>query len=281
MKRYKLIREYPGSRKTGTVVEPIIAYDASVDVSKYIDRMGKEYGWHEIEDFPEYWELIEESKFKVGDWIYVLDSGFNDTGNIKYSKSVYKGDIFRIAEFGKQTWDYDYDDDKYSVAIGNDGEVVYTGKYPDQFRLATKDEIEKVLIAEAKKRGYKTGVRQKIIPAFGSIECTIICTCDGYKYYPDADRLDTLRDDKTPSCTIYYKGQWAEIIEQQEPIVIGGYKAEFLDDAVRFGCRQYSKKQVFDLLGSMNIFRVISIDVDNGGIINRDTIYKIYNRMKK
>jgi hypothetical protein len=92
----------------------------------------------------------------------------------------------------------------------------------DGTRLATPQEVETALIAEAKKRGFKAGTRIKT-EEFG--ESVISNSCAGFSY----------RDEKHHNYgslyyngkLIYTQGQWAEII-QDDKIMIGGYEVFFL-----------------------------------------------------
>lgn len=65
MRKFKLIKEYPGSEKLGTIVKKEFSTEFIyiVDGSKF----GSRYGVlkYQVEDNPEYWEEIIENKFMV------------------------------------------------------------------------------------------------------------------------------------------------------------------------------------------------------------------------
>jgi len=106
------------------------------------------------------------------------------------------------------------------------------------FRKATKSEIEETLLTEAKKR-YPEGT---IIRSFLSGSKLIVQSYD--KIF--LDRKGNIYN----GCSgyIYANGKWAEIIETAPNIIINGYKAEFFDYYVKFGCAEISKDVFIDLI---------------------------------
>ena len=81
MKKYKLIKEYPGSPKLGTIVEKDERYGSYI--YKYIES-NRNLGVlkYHVEDNPEYWEEVIENKFMVSTKysyaydVYIVSSGF-------------------------------------------------------------------------------------------------------------------------------------------------------------------------------------------------------------
>lgn len=245
MKRYKLIRRYPGSRELGTMVEQVNS--SSGLNTRYTDKIGREYGWREIEDYPEYWEEIKESTFKVGDW--VVDS--RDNG------------IFRITKI-------DPIDNRRLF-----GSSEYEWLHSSYFRLATTQEIETHLIAEAKKRGFAKGVYHRWYEPAISTEVRLVESND-WRYNLEFDCLTIMGK---YAYVIYSKGQWAEIVKE-EPIIIEGYKGNFNSKGVAFGCKSYSLEQVNQLVNVIDIFEITSFNTRNVLHIDKDLVRKIRDRIK-
>lgn len=79
-------------------------------------------------------------KYEVGDWVYVLSDGWNDSGNKEYKRenpSAMEGDVLKIMKFVPQS-----DGDKFRCAVCDEGQVIYIDKYKEQFRPATEKEIK-------------------------------------------------------------------------------------------------------------------------------------------
>ena len=89
------------------------------------------------------------------------------------------------------------------------------------WRLATHSEVEAALIAEAKKRGFKEGVR------FNSARNGSEQRYESIKWEYGHNYNDCLCMSSCGNGTVYYNGQWATIIPQEEKIEIGGYKLTF------------------------------------------------------
>lgn len=69
--------------------------------------------------------------------------------------------------------------------------------------LATKQEIEQALIFEAKRRGFKEGVK------FKDLHIGKEAIVDEVRYYDDSEDL------RAGGYCIFYGGQWAEIIDEK------------------------------------------------------------------
>ena len=97
----------------------------------------------------------------------------------------------------------------------------------DNWTKATPQEIETALISEAKKRGFKEGVRFKM----GDVD---------YGYSFDSDRDFTYKGElmlgKSANCghIIFRDGKWATIIE--DSFEIAGHKVEGCGDNIQIGC---------------------------------------------
>lgn len=236
MKKYKLIKKYPGSPLVGTTVEE----DSH---NQYVTEDIIIFSKAEVETYSEFWEEVKE--FKVDDWVrWIGWPGIS----IRKIKSL---DPFK--------W-YENDDDGYRLK-----------KYPEEYRLATPEEIETYLIAEAKRKGFEVGVQFK--SAYTGRERIIrngIFYCAG----------DLIENDRFNGDIIYNgdTNKWAEIIKKEE-IKIGEYVAKFGNDTVSFGCKKYTKMEVKDLYEVCLTFGIFSIHAHNH-LVPFELIKKIYNRMK-
>jgi len=101
-----------------------------------------------------------------------------------------------------------------------------------------QDLMEKLLIAEAKRRGYKDGVKinKKNLPNYSDNSIWDLQGNSGFKYDSNFDSLAFLGS----SDYVYRQGVWAEILPAYPQIIINGYDGVFLDDRVRFGCAEIS-----------------------------------------
>ena len=102
----------------------------------------------------ETWEPVKVESFKVGDYLYIIDSGCNITGCI----NGYVGKIKEIANSNSDGYDYIY---RFEDGSSCSSRAVKT-------RLATKEEIEKLNSAV-----FKIGVNKSIevVVKYGEIHC--------------------------------------------------------------------------------------------------------------
>jgi hypothetical protein len=149
-------------------------------------------------------------KFKVGDWIIIsttstLCSTHGYGGQLKGFKKGQYPDLskpFRIIDIKGIASQPD-------AHIAEQSDVPYIFSSSKDFRLATASEIEKHLIKEAEKKGFKDGVRYK--DPFGQH----ISKLHFYKlyYWVDADMLSD-----GYGGAIYQQGEWATIIPDKKPL---------------------------------------------------------------
>lgn len=186
--------------------------------------------------------IYEEEKFKVGDWIMFL-SAF-DGKNYGYVTKIEDLRDESPIILGKNVagiWCI-YDNNNGGFRIGGNG---YT--YGKDFKLATKQEIEQHLIAEAKKRGFGKGIKW-INPIYKKYE---FASKGNFTSEFSRDNIIYLYLDHN---TIYNKGEWAKIIKDEE-IEISGYKAKF-DEArktVQFGCKTITLEELKAVLVVMEL----------------------------
>ena len=125
------------------------------------------------------------------------------------------------------------------------------------FILADQETVEAALIAEAKKRGFKKGVKFKRKSAIhvGYTEGIIGCSHGFQNTYKS--HIKTL---EFGGCYIFQNGQWAEIIEEPK-VVINGYEMKQEGDIVSFGCAKFDKSFIKDAQDSIRILN----DAENYG----------------
>lgn len=105
--------------------------------------------------------------------------------------------------------------------------------YKPVWRKMTKDEVEEMLVAEAKRRGFKEGVIVSNKNIGFSWKQPLNNTEPDKTYY-------TEYDDKLAfmACYVYQKGQWAVIIKDE--IKVGSHIVEFLEGKIKVGCTEVS-----------------------------------------
>jgi hypothetical protein len=184
-------------------------------------KIKTDYGeWKEIEVSDESFKSIEKEtrpKFKVGDWVYCA------IHNAPYP-------VRRIESLS-----------------GRCGRDKYGGIHLEDcsYRHAASEEIKEHLIKEAEKRGFKEGLPLgKVNPREYSYSGVI--TSDEWDYDIDQDWL------RCVGATIYWKGEWAEIVED-DTIKIGDYDVDVTAHSVKVGCQK----------------------------VDFNTVKKIYKQMKK
>lgn len=94
---------------------------------------------------------------------------------------------------------------------------------------ATPTEIESALIAEAKRRDYKVGMKIKTLHKCTLKEHTISEMSFSYSTKEDSLHIVAPHKEWEDGCSnpaVYKKGQWAEIIAEPK-IEIGGYEVKF------------------------------------------------------
>ena len=83
MTKYKLIKEYPGSPKLGTIAEKESKIKSNTSYFyKEGDKRWCLYDYH-IEDSPEYWEKVNENL-----WYVILEDDFHYNDGFRDTKSI-------------------------------------------------------------------------------------------------------------------------------------------------------------------------------------------------
>lgn len=110
-----------------------------------------------------------------------------------------------------------------------------------KFRKATTEEIEEILLLEAKER-YPIGCKIKLMSknTGGDFDNKVKFT--KYQIYDNGKQIYI-----DGNLLLYDNGKWAEILSSYPQIAINGYKGEFFNDYVKFGCAEISKQVFIDL----------------------------------
>lgn len=178
--------------------------------------------------------LIEKSpKYKVGDWVIVDDSWLNKYGLAKYSGVAIQ--VIESTKYTPKNW--------INVNIPHNSEGGLNTN-PEYLSLATKSEIEETLLIEAKNR-YPKGIKFNSVTYKSATYKSKHTSSGDFRVVLHPDPMNIVVYCIINMCGkgVYKNGKWAEIIANTEPdITINGYKAEFFDDYVKFGCAKIDKQ---------------------------------------
>jgi hypothetical protein len=162
---------------------------------------------------------IEEIESQIKDLLKEVESLKKQEPNFEVGK-WYKS--------GKTLFNYQLDYGVYGFDDEGEWETCDSWIWETWFdgtRLATPQEVETALIAEAKRRGFKEGVMvnrtDEILTLFGSCrgDNKVVLCNNKFYYHKEEDSLTV------DGRVIYIKGQWAEIIKEDK-IMIGGYEVK-------------------------------------------------------
>jgi hypothetical protein len=160
----------------------------------------QDYCFYNLKPFLKEKGLIEE-EFKVGKWY----KGSRNYGWLVYFEEITKGQ--QVIGYGICTDDGIYEG-RFEGDVNSYGWV-----------KATDKEVEEALIKEAKKRGFKEGVK------FISVMSGFKCLCEGVlNYHSDyLGEKDVLFYDHN---IIFHKGKWAEIVEEKKELTVSEIEEE-------------------------------------------------------
>ena len=247
--RYKLLKDLPDV-KAGVIFEHRSGWCVSLNTKEREIN----YPITIVNSNPDWFEKIEEPKFKVGDWVYY------DKKSARQDGSNMRSGYYRIIGL-RMAWE---------LIAELDATTHCRECYANDLRLATPEEIKAHLIEEAKRRGLVMGV--KYFSADGNnFEARQI---KGDFYYCNNDMLT----DGWGGC-VYCQGKWAEIIKQEEKIMVGSYEVKFGADYIVVGCKRYSELDVLNLLSAMEYLKITSIEIA-GVKVPLETVKKIAERLK-
>lgn len=197
-------------------------YDINITQERYIKRL------KEAKVFDLWFEPIFKEKFRVGDWV-------------TWSNGV-TGRIVNHCKSFADSWSLDVKGDLKE----------YSSCSEKWLRLATSKEIKKTLVEEAIKRGFKGGVKIDKTPLnySGTAVWTLSSYSSGFIYEPSRDELQW----SASQDIVYRNGKWAEILPNYPQIEINGYKGEFFDNYVKFGCAEIHYQDFIEINNCINVF---------------------------
>jgi hypothetical protein len=166
--------------------------------------------------------VYKEEEYKVGDWVVWIPDRY--IGRINVHCRNYA--------------------DSWNIRLDGSKEGQYTSCSELNLRKATPEEIKDALIAEAKRRGFKEGVKVQSFVHNKPLFCNRVS--DNIDYVSFEDKLHFGIDG--PNYVVIYKnGKWAEILSSYPQIRINGHDAEFFDWGVKFGCTKIDKSIFINL----------------------------------
>lgn len=145
-------------------------------------------GWKDKikENFP---KLFTETELEVGKW---------------YKNAFYN----TLLCYTGESYGYGFFEGKWN----SDGDWGSLSTFKSNTVEATKEEVEQALIIEAKKRGFKEGVKIKSL--FHHDNPTIeIFNERGYEFVSSQNKLYIHGGKQSLMPVVFYQGEWAEIIE--------------------------------------------------------------------
>jgi len=177
-----------------------------------------------------------------------------------------------VLDIGK--WYIGYNDGCHYLTVWNKGSDTYgffegywgyNWVFSDDIALklrpATPEEVEAALIKEAKRRGFKEGVRiEKDL--HDGMECKLIDE--------DFELVDGMLLTDFGDC-IFYNGKWAEIITEPK-VMVNGYEMEQEGDIIKFGCARFYKEFFIETLNKIkwlnnsSNFQDVNSDLQNRNI---------------
>ena len=234
MKRYKLIKTYPGSVPIGTVAVENLP-------GKYVAQGLVMFDAGEIENYPEYWEKVKDREFKKGDWVVTTTSVDKE----RYCRPDV-GEVFRITGLT--------DDSTILLYSSADGVRA------DRCRLASASEIEEELRKQALIKGYKEGVWIEGVPhKDANVDRMVISNIYFSSNVIDGDGPYLY----TNGQYIYIDGKWANIIKNT-PVTIGEYPVMWNTSRtiLEVGCKSYKSSEVLELYLVMKKLNISEIRIE-------------------
>lgn len=239
--KFELLKDLPGIKK-GTI-------DTAENWREYFRIIPSEH--------PDWFREVKP--FKVGDW--VITNGYSE---------LYDGKALRITRFYEDRYFY------FEPCLADS----HNSEIENIVRLATTEEIRCRLDAERIKRGIVKGVKIKCLRGWSEQdnEGGIIKT-DAF-VYSGGDSFWT-NDHRGMDYCVYENGVWAEIIKEEEKIMICGYEVKISDDktTIHVGCRKYYNGNIENLRQEMEFLKIQSIKIE-GVEVSKETIDKIWEKIK-
>jgi hypothetical protein len=170
------------------------------------------------------------------------------------------------------------DNSKYPFVIVNhqmfsevsDGGNNYLAPNKDQLIEATNEEVQTALIKEAKKRGFKEGVRFQ--SAWDSVEYIF-------------NKIGTYRDRHPhpslvaePLGAIFCKGKWATIIDT--PLTINGKTVTIGKEFVSIGCKTLEHKAFKQFVSDLTFFNITDFNHPEVGNVTTKQFQEIVDKIE-
>mgnify|MGYP003644591664 CR=1 FL=1 len=183
---------------------------------------------------------------------------------------------FRVTGFTKNNWANVYGFDSNGNWMLNCAQM----RMWDSHRLLTESEHktikEPALMAEAKKREYKEGVKIKS-PLGGIGRIT------GDIYWANGSKCISVPTDNSVTTGNRYfplmlDGKWATIIEEPK-VFIGGYEMKQEHQKVMFGCMEFSKSNIKALYANCKRLKVQSVMIE-GTVVQIDQLKEIVENIE-
>jgi hypothetical protein len=185
----------------------------------------------------------------------------NDSGYIVY----YDFDTNQSYGFADRLW-----------FEGNEAEYLFCER---KDRPATHKEVETALIAEAKKRGFKEGVKINRSTEMEFLFDERGVGLYGSKIIPNGKEF-AFRENYLilNGKFIFIDGKWATIIEEPK-VVIGGYEMKQEHQKVMFGCMEFSKSHIKALYANCKKLKVQSVMIE-GTVVQIDQLKEIVENIE-
>jgi hypothetical protein len=196
----------------------------------------------------------KEEEFKVGDYVFILDKHDSKYNNGEVVKVARMSDLHKV-----------YNSQFYWLYTDTGGNDIVLSK---NTRKATKEEIESHLIKEAEKKGFVKGAKVKGTAYLGG---KFSATIDKVTISFGTEYLFQLWRNNTSEFWGIKNLSDAELIPSHPSITINGYKAEFKESLVKFGCAEIDT-EIFRILNdAFNVRKnlggnksVTSVKIGNG-----------------
>lgn len=207
--------------------------------------MNKKEIQKQIDSLQEQLDNLKEDKFEVGKWYR----------SVRHPKGIY---CVKNTE-NKECYGFDL--------VGTWGNEWRLGTL--EIRPATDEEVKEALIKEAKRRGFKEGVRFK-------------SAWNGEEFVFSEKRGYTQLDD-TNLCnmgngSVFYDGRWAEIIEDKLELNGKEVTIDRSKNVIKIGCRKYALDWIEDTLKSLDVENIVSIEHEEVGTIYISHLKDILNK---
>ncbi len=167
---------------------------------------------------------------------------------------------------------------KYFNAYGLNGSGEWMDKsdmwYKDYWtKKASNKEVEQALIKEAKRRGFKEGVKIKDARGgdIGIIRCNIRTGSH--------DQLIVSESRQGHYLVLLSDGKWAEIIKEQ-PLTLNGHEVTIEGNTIKIGCKDFYNLEDFNTFVSSLVFFGVSTVVGPDGTYTTEDLKKIIDKLE-